>query len=65
MYFLECILYQVREWLRGRASPRQGESRAFDSRFPLQDFPEWIVIQVTMNGLLNKSNGEEVYSGAL
>ncbi len=27
----------MRKWLRGRASPCQGESRGFKSRLPLQE----------------------------
>jgi hypothetical protein len=35
----------MREWLSGRASPCQGESRGFDPRLPLQFSPwRWVVI---------------------
>jgi hypothetical protein len=29
-------IWKLREWLSGRASPCQGESRGFDPRLPLQ-----------------------------
>ncbi len=31
-----CRVAFMREWLSGRASPCQGESRGFDPRLPLQ-----------------------------
>ncbi len=36
----------LREWLRGRASPCQGEGRGFKSRLPLQSWVEhsWVVV---------------------
>ena len=45
----------MREWLRGRASPCQGEGRGFESRFALADvagsrwgtfFSSWLVHEI-------------------
>ena len=35
-----CSKKIVRKWLRGRASPCQGEGREFESRLPLQYFAD-------------------------
>ena len=35
---IASLIYVMREWLSGRASPCQGECREFESRFPLHFF---------------------------
>ena len=41
--------HSVRKWLRGRASPCQGEGREVESRLPLQFFyPEYITLDFSI-----------------
>ena len=44
----------LREWLSGRVSPCQGESREFESRFPLQNLKRPEI--ATVSGLTQKGN---------
>ena len=42
------IFYILREWLRGRASPCQGEGREFESRFALKKRPFVMVFFIAL-----------------
>ena len=48
--FKSNLIFNMREWLSGRASPCQGECREFESRLPLQNKTPERVFFLSMEG---------------